>query len=93
MAHQHAPKPETQPNDPATEAERHRVRRSNDDDQAREREGLTSEHAAGYDEAVHRTRADRVERERLPPDQGGTQDVDPDSAASGVDRGDTVDEP
>ena len=60
--------------DETRETEQERVRSSNDRDQARERAGQTPPHARGYDEAV---RGESVE------------DIDPDSAASDVDRDDS----
>ena len=54
------------------EVERDRVRSSNDRDQEMEREDVESKHNRGYDEAV----------------RGRSEDVDPDSAASEVDRDD-----
>jgi hypothetical protein len=57
------------------DAEREHVRSSNDRDQELEREGVTSKHNRGYDEAVH---------------GGQTGPTDPDSAKSDVDRDDTV---
>ena len=63
------------------ESEHDAVRSSNDRDQAAERDGFATEHNRGYDDAV-RGRTD-VEHEDL-------GDVDPDSAASDVDRDDTV---
>jgi hypothetical protein len=62
--------------DETRESEQERIRSSNDRDQAMERAGESSRHNRGYDEAV-RGRAESVE------------DVDPDSAASDVDRDDT----
>ena len=55
--------------------EQERVRSSNDEDQAMEREGMESSHNRGYDKAVRGQ---------------GVEDVDPDSAESEVDRDDTV---
>lgn len=57
-----------------SEAERERIRSSNDRDQALEREGITSEKNHGYDEAA----------------RGQDGPTDPDSAESDVDRDDTV---
>ena len=59
------------------DAEREQVRSSNDRDQQLEREGTTSRHNRGYDEAAHGE---------------GSNQVDPDSAFSDVDRDDTIDE-
>jgi hypothetical protein len=60
-----------------SDVEHDRVRSSNDRDQALEREGVTSRHNQGYDEAV----------------KGATTGpTDPDSAFSEVDRNDTIDE-
>ena len=56
----------------ASEVERERIRSSNDRDQEMEREDIESEHNRGYDDAV----------------RGRSEDVDPDSAASDVDRDD-----
>ena len=60
-----------------SETEHGRVRSSNDQDQEMEREGVETKRNRGYDAAV------RGE------DPG---DLDPDSAASDVDRDDTMDE-
>ena len=57
--------------------EQDRVRSSNDNDQALEREGRDTEHNRGYDNAV-----------RGVTEEG--EDVDPDSPESDVDRDDTV---
>jgi ATP-dependent Lhr-like helicase len=62
-----------------SDVEHERVRASNDFDQELEREGITSRHNRGYDEAV-----------RGDVDDEGP--VDPDSAESGIDRDDTMDE-
>jgi hypothetical protein len=62
--------------DETREGEQERIRSSNDRDQAMERAGESSRHNRGYDEAVQ-GKAENVE------------DVDPDSAASDVDRDDT----
>ena len=65
------------------DSEHDAIRRSNDRDQAAERDGVETEHNRGYDDAVSgRT---NVEQEDL-------GDVDPDSAESDVDRDDTVSE-
>jgi ATP-dependent Lhr-like helicase len=66
----------TPPRTETSDTERDRVRSSNDEDQALEREGIESEHNRGYDEAT----------------RGRTQDVDPDSAESDVDRDDMLTE-
>jgi hypothetical protein len=66
-----------------SETEHDRVRSSNDKDQAVEREGLESEHNRGYDEAVRGNARARDE---------ASEDVDPDSASSDIDRDDTIDE-
>jgi hypothetical protein len=59
------------------DVERERVRSSNDRDQELEREGVTSRHNRGYDEAV-------TGQQNVP--------TDPDSAFSDVDRDDTIDD-
>ena len=59
-----------------SEGEREQVRSSNDRDQELERQGITSKHNRGYDQAV----------------SGQTGPTDPDSAESDVDRDDTVTE-
>ena len=64
-------------NDETREDEHERVRSVNDRDQKLEREGVPSRHNRGYDEAV----------------RGETsEDIDPDSAESDIDRDDTSDE-
>jgi hypothetical protein len=73
------------PMDQTREQEHEHVRRSNDRDQELERHGEDAPHNIGYDEAAdgrHRSprQGDVVENGR---------DVDPDSAASQVDREDT----
>ena len=60
----------------SADMEHDRIRSSNDRDQQAEREGLESEHGRGYDEAA----------------KGMGDDVDPDSADSGNDRDDMIDE-
>ena len=60
-----------------SDVEHDRVRSSNDRDQALEREGVTSRHNRGYDEAVK---------------GANSGPTDPDSAFSEVDRNDTIDE-
>ena len=65
------------------ESERDAIRSSNDRDQAAEREGFQSEHNRGYDEAV------RGDLDLEGEDLG---DIDPDSAASDVERDDTLDD-
>ena len=65
------------------ESEHDAIRSSNDRDQMAEREGVENEHNRGYDEAARGRTS--VEHEDL-------GDVDPDSAASDVDRDDTIDE-
>ena len=57
------------------EGEHERIRSSNDRDQAMEREGVETEHNRGYDSAVR--------------GREGVEDIDPDSAESDVERGDT----
>jgi hypothetical protein len=64
--------------DQGRDAEHDRVRDSNDRDQQLEREGIESQHNHGYDEAVRGGRSE------------ASDDVDPDSADSDVDRDDTV---
>lgn len=64
------------PSGETRDTEHERVRSSNDRDQAMERAGEVSERNRGYDDAV---RGISVE----------TEDVDPDSAESDVDRDDT----
>ena len=65
-----------------SETEHDRVRSSNDRDQAAEREGIQTEHNRGYDEAAKGRRTT----------PGESEDVDPDSAASEVDRDDMLGE-
>jgi hypothetical protein len=60
-----------------SDTERERIRSSNDRDQELEREGITSRQNRGYDEAVR--------------GQQNTQ-TDPDSAASDVERDDTIED-
>lgn len=67
-----------------SDTEHDAIRRSNDRDQAAERQGVDTEHNRGYDEAAKGRSL--VEREDL-------GDVDPDSAASENSRDDTIDEP
>ena len=55
--------------------ERERIRSSNDRDQAAERDGRTTSHNRGYDDAVH---------------SGDVEGIDPDSALSDIDRDDSV---
>ncbi len=57
-----------------SDAEHEQIRSSNDRDQALEREGITSKHNRGYDEAAH----------------GQRGPTDPDSAESDNDRDDTL---
>jgi hypothetical protein len=59
-----------------SDTERERVRSSNDRDQELEREGITSRHNRGYDDAV----------------KGQSRPTDPDSASSEIDRDDTIDD-
>jgi hypothetical protein len=66
-----------EPRRETADMEHDRIRSSNDRDQQMEREGLESEHGRGYDEAG----------------KGMGDDVDPDSADSGNDRDDMIDEP
>jgi hypothetical protein len=63
--------------------EHDRVRSSNDSDQAAEREGIETEHNRGYDETVRGSESSGEEM---------SEDIDPDSAHSDVDRDDTIDE-
>ena len=42
-----------------TEEEHDRIRRSNDRDQRMEREGITSRHNRGYDDAAHGVRSNK----------------------------------
>ena len=65
------------------DSEHDRVRSSNDSDQAADREGIDSEHNRGYDEAVRGSQRTSDEE---------SEDIDPDSARSDVDRDDTIDE-
>jgi ATP-dependent Lhr-like helicase len=65
-----------------SDIEHDRVRSSNDQDQQMERQGVESTRNQGYDEAVRGEDLGDVEE----------RDLDPDSAASDVDREDTVDE-
>ena len=62
------------------ELEHERVRSSNDRDQQLEREGVASKHNRGYDDAAKRGVTEKNQSE----------DVDPDSADSEVDRDDTT---
>ena len=64
------------------ETEHDRVRSSNDRDQETERDGLESTRNRGYDEAVRGEDIGDVE----------DSDLDPDSAASEIDRDDTIDD-
>jgi hypothetical protein len=65
-----------------SDIEHDRVRSSNDQDQQMERQGVESTRNQGYDEAVRGEDLGDIEE----------RDLDPDSAASDVDREDTVDE-
>jgi hypothetical protein len=65
------------------ETERDRVSSSNDSDQTVEREGVDSEHNRGYDDAVRGSGRSAGEQ---------SEDIDPDSARSDVDRDDMIDE-
>ena len=65
-----------------SEIEHDRVRSSNDRDQELEREGLETEHNRGYDDAVKGRGSS----------EGASEDIDPDSADSDIDRDDTIDE-
>ena len=73
----------TGPERATRESEHDAIRSSNDRDQMAEREGVENEHNRGYDEAAQGRTS--VEHDDL-------GDVDPDSAASDVDRDDTIDE-
>jgi hypothetical protein len=73
----HRPMADTTRTPGTREEEQERVRSSNDEDQALEREGIESEHNRGYDNAA-----------RGASDEG--EDIDPDSAEADVDRDDTV---
>jgi ATP-dependent helicase Lhr and Lhr-like helicase len=84
-----------------SETEHDRIRSTNDQDQAMERQGLESRRNRGYDEAVHGEDAVRQGEEAVRrgdvvrgEDLGDVDDseIDPDSAFSDVDRDDTVDE-
>ena len=84
-----------------SDMEHDRIRSSNDQDQAMEREGLESRRNRGYDEVVHGDEAVREGEEAVRrgevvrgEDLGDVDDhdIDPDSAESDVDRDDTVDE-
>jgi hypothetical protein len=79
--------------------EHDRIRSTNDQDQAMEREGLESQRNRGYDEAVHGEDAVREGEEAVRrgdvvrgEDPGDVDDgeMDPDSAFSEVDRDDSV---
>jgi ATP-dependent Lhr-like helicase len=84
-----------------SETEHDRIRSTNDQDQAMERQGLNSRRNSGYDDAVHgedavregeeAVRRGEVVRGKNPGDVDDS-DVDPDSASSDVDRDDTVEE-
>jgi hypothetical protein len=84
-----------------SETEHDRIRSTNDQDQAMEREGLESTRNRGYDDVVRggdaaREGKDAVRRGDVVrgEDLGDVDDneIDPDSALSEVDRDDTVDE-
>ena len=84
-----------------SETEHDRIRSTNDQDQAMEREGLESRRNRGYDEAVHGDDAVREGEEAVrrgdvvrgeDPGDVDDRDIDPDSAVSDVDRDDTVDD-
>jgi hypothetical protein len=84
-----------------SETEHERIRSTNDQDQASEREGLASRRNRGYDDAVRGEDAARQGEEAVRrgevvrgEDLGDVDDseIDPDSAFSEVDRNDTVDE-
>ena len=84
-----------------SETEHDRIRSTNDQDQAMERQGLNSRRNSGYDEAVHGEDAVREGEEAVrrgevvrgeDPGDVDDNDVDPDSPSSDVDRDDTVDE-
>ena len=84
-----------------SETEHDRIRSTNDQDQAIERQGLESKRNRGYDDAVRGEDAARQGKEAVRrgdvvrgEDLGDVDDseIDPDSAFSEVDRDDTVDE-
>lgn len=72
-----------------SDTERERIRSSNDRDQTMEREGETSQHNRGYDEAVQGRRS--VE-DVTGGENRDVESLDPDSAAADVERDDTVTE-
>jgi hypothetical protein len=84
-----------------SETEHDRIRSTNDQDQAMERQGLNSRRNSGYDDAVQGEDAVREGEEAVrrgevvrgeDPGDVDDSDVDPDSASSDVDRDDTVEE-
>ena len=84
-----------------SETEHDRIRSTNDQDQAIERQGFESKRNRGYDDAVRGEDAARQGKEAVRrgdvvrgEDLGDVDDreIDPDSAFSEVDRDDTVDE-
>jgi hypothetical protein len=84
-----------------SETEHDRIRSTNDQDQAMEREGLKSRRNSGYDEVVHGEDAVREGEEAVrrgevvrgeDPGDVDDSDIDPDSASSEVDRDDTAEE-
>jgi hypothetical protein len=84
-----------------SETEHDRIRSTNDQDQAMEREGLESRRNRGYDDVVRGEDAAREGREAVRrgdvvrgEDLGDVDDreTDPDSAFSDVDRDDTIDD-
>jgi ATP-dependent Lhr-like helicase len=84
-----------------SETEHDRIRATNDQDQAMERQGFESRRNRGYDEAAHGDQAVREGKEAVrrgevvrgeDPGDVDDHDMDPDLAESEVDRDDTVDE-
>jgi len=84
-----------------SETEHDRIRATNDQDQAMERQGFESRRNRGYDDAAHGDQAVREGREAVrrgkvvrgeDPGDVDDHDTDPDLAESEVDRDDTVDE-
>lgn len=70
-------------------AQHERVRASNPRDQQLEREGIESEHNRSNDEAA-KGRSEPADRVQPDAERAGSNDVDPDSAASDIDRDDTM---
>ena len=73
----------SQPSGDSSELEQDRVRSSNNSDQATEREGVENERNRGTDEPARGSNSSKA---------GQSEEVDPDSAFSDVDRDDTVDD-